>query len=567
MSVLNSGKFWVRIGITLAVLGILQQIWHWEVERIEVPAGEYLVRIHRWGKNLPSDQIVAPDPSYKGVMLDVLPEGRHFLNPIFWSYERHRVVDVPKGKCLVLTRKFGREIPADRIARGEVLAQHDPAQPFAGERGVVRDVLGPGSYRLNPYAYSWEEHNAVQVDAREVGVRALLIGQDSSQSANDSVQGRYVVSEGSRGIQKSTLSNGTYYINPYVESISTVEVQAHRVELSDIVFPSRDGFMMKPVVVVEYSVLPDRTPEMLVRLSDIGQLHQRDSTPAEQAENEILQKVILPHIRGYARIEGSNFFARDFITTESATQAVAALDDAAQKAAQAAKTPVEKQGNPAQAGVTSQRVANARERMQQAMFNKVKEPCRELGVDVRAVVIADMPPPEELASQIGQRELAKVELAKNASVIRQFRAQQSLDAAKALKEQARQKVGAETRLIQAKTRANQIKEVAESQLKQELDNAQVALEASKKQAEAQLTTARAEVAVIDSQNTAEVAGLQTAVQGFSSPRHFAQFHVISKLAPTLREIFAADDSDFAKIFSNYMSPQAPAANGPQENSR
>lgn len=564
MSMLASGKFWIRAGIVAAALLIAQQIWHWEIERVEVPAGQYLVRVHRWGKNLGPDEIVAPDPSYKGVMLDVLPEGRHFLNPIFWSYERRNVIDVPKGKCLVLTRRFGKPIPPERIARGEVLADHDPAHPLAGNRGVVRDVLGPGSYRLNPYAYSWEEHEAVQVRAHEVGVRTLLVGEDPPAQQTGG-QGRYVVPDGKRGIQQTTLSNGTYYINPYLETITTVEVRAHRVELTDIVFPSRDGFLMKPVVVVEYAVLPERTPEMLVRLSDVGQLHQLDSTPEEQAENEILQKVILPHIRGYARIEGSNFFARDFITTESTTQASAALSDAATKAAKEAQAPapVEKPALPG-APAAPPRIANARERMQRAMFNKVKEPCRVLGVDVRAVVIADMPPPEELADQIAQRELAKVELAKNASLIRQFKAQQDLDAAKALKEQARQKVEAETRLVQAKTKANQTKEVAESQLTQELANAQVTLEAAKKQAEALLTTARAEVAVIESQNRAEVAGLQTAVQGFANPRAFAQYHVVSKLAPALREIFASDESEFARIFSTYMQPQPASGAANQE---
>jgi hypothetical protein len=30
--------------------------------------------------------------------------------------------------------------------------------------------------------------------------------------------------------------------------------------------------------------------------------------------------------------------------------------------------------------------------------------------------------------------------------------------------------------------------------------------------------------------------------------------VISKLAPSLKEIFSSDDSDFAKLFSGYMTP-------------
>ncbi len=102
-----SGRFWLLALVGLVSLVVIQQVWHWEVERIEVPPGKFLVLVHRWGKNLPEDEIVARDTSYKGVMLDVLGEGRHFLNPIFWSHEFHDIKQVPAGKCLVLTRKFG----------------------------------------------------------------------------------------------------------------------------------------------------------------------------------------------------------------------------------------------------------------------------------------------------------------------------------------------------------------------------------------------------------------------------------------------------------------------------
>ena len=54
---------------------------------------------------------------------------------------------------------------------------------------------------------------------------------------------------------------------------------------------------------------------VVYKLADGGLLHQRDETPEDKLDNEILQKVILPHIRGYARIEGSNFDAKDFIIT------------------------------------------------------------------------------------------------------------------------------------------------------------------------------------------------------------------------------------------------------------
>jgi hypothetical protein len=54
-----------------------------------------------------------------------------------------------------------------------------------------------------------------------------------------------------------------------------------------------------------------------------------------------------------------------------------------------------------------------------------------------------------------------------------------------------------------------------------------------------------------------VAGIRQAILGFSSVQVFAQFNVLSKVAPALSEIFASDDSEFAKIIAAHMM-QAPA---------
>jgi regulator of protease activity HflC (stomatin/prohibitin superfamily) len=288
--------------------------------------------------------------------------------------------------------------------------------------------------------------------------------------------------------------------------------------------------------VVEYAARADAAPSLTVRLTDEGVLHQQDETEAQQLDNEILQKVILPHIRGYARIEGSNFDARDFIL-------------AAQPTAPATGTQPEK-------------TTNAREALQKALLAKVKPQCAALGVEVRAVTLADMRPPAELADQIAQRELARVEQAKNAARLRQYRAAQELKAKEALKDQAKAKVEAETRLIQAKTKASQMKEVALSQATQDLENAQLSLDAAEKQAEAKLTKGKADAAVINLQNEAKVAALRKSAQGFANVQSFAQYNLMNKLGPALSEIFAADDSDFGRLFSNYLSQPAESAKKP-----
>jgi hypothetical protein len=261
-----------------------------------------------------------------------------------------------------------------------------------------------------------------------------------------------------------------------------------------------------------------------MRLTDDGLLNQEDATPEQQEQNEILQKIILPHIRGYARLEGSNFDARDFILIETTAPA-----------GDAAKTD------------------NAREVLQKALLAKVKPRCQELGVEIRAVTVADMRPPTELAEQIAERELARVEMQKNAALVQQHKSEQELKAKTALKQQAREKVAAETRMIQAKTQSQQLKEVEQSRLTQELANAALTLEAAKQQAGALLVKGQAEASVIEQQNEAEVAGLRTAVQGFGSASHYAQFQILSRLGPAVSEIFASDESEFARLVASYLT--------------
>ena len=109
-------RTWGVAGVAILAVVVAQQFWHWVVERAEVPPGQFLVRVHLWGQALPPGEVLAPDESYKGIQKDVLPEGRHFLNPLFWSYEIHEMENVDAGHCLVLTRKFGKELSPERLS-------------------------------------------------------------------------------------------------------------------------------------------------------------------------------------------------------------------------------------------------------------------------------------------------------------------------------------------------------------------------------------------------------------------------------------------------------------------
>ncbi len=533
----------VGVIVVLAVVFYPGGLFDWIFSRVEVPPGHYLVRIHRWGKDLApgtsySDgEILAPDESYKGVMVDVLPEGRYFLNPFIWSYEVQPMIDVPAGKVLVLTRMYGQAIPPDRLAAGDFLARDDGQGVV--ERGIVAEVLRPGKYRLNPYAYTWKLEDAVEVGAGEVGVLTLKVGDDPTKLKPDLKRGPYVVPEGFRGVQEKPLSSGTYYVNPFVKTIARVDTRSHQAEFTDIEFPSRDGFHIKPHILVTYRVLESKAPELFVTLSDDAELPLADRTPQEIAKNPVLQKAVLPLVRGYARIEGSKMAGRDFV----AQAATAAAPD-----------------------------SNPREVLQQKLMAKVVPACEELGVVVESITVAQSEKDadlEALATQISDREQARLEREKNASLIDQYKQAQELAATTARKELNEEKVAATTQLNTATIEAEQKLEVEQKKLEQDLKNAETNLKAAKEQAEAVLAQAEADAEVITKENEAKVAGLRTAVEGFNSADQFAQYQMLTRLAPALKEIFASDTSDFAKLFANYMTqtsskPAAVRVVGPVE---
>jgi regulator of protease activity HflC (stomatin/prohibitin superfamily) len=520
-------KIGVLLGAALAVvLPLLIFFWYWVVERVEVGPGEILIVSNLWGRDLPPGEIIAPpeDDSYKGILLEPKREGRHFINPLFQTYERSKLVTVRTDECLVLTRKYGTPISEKRLKDGDFLAG-------PGERGVVKDVLTQGNHALNPHAYGWEVVKAVEIKSDEVGVRTLKVGIDPNTLKKELRKSPYVVPDGCRGVQEKPVSAGTKYINPYVEEIVPVNVATHRVEFTDIEFPTKDGFRLKPHVKVAYKVEPTHAPELYVTLTNQGQLHQKDETPQDKEQNEILQKVVLPFIRGYVRIEGSKFEAHDFFTSGS--------------------EPTSKK-------------ENARELLAEKVSDKVKEDCQRIGIYIEPITLAQIDTKlspndpkgdvDELLTQIADRTRARNTRLKNIETIAQLKTQQGVKLAEALKLRETALGDARTELNQEQQRTEGAIMAQEAKLKQDLENAQLALEAAQADAKATLSRGKADAELIQKKNEAEVSGLKTAIQGFPSADQYAQYQVMSKLAPALTEIFASDTSEFAKLFAAYMTP-------------
>ena len=283
----------------MVLLGVILfiPIFVWFFCRIEPGPGQIAILIHKTGQNLPTGEILAPDKTYKGVQLEVLPEGRYFYNPYSWDWQYAKITDIPAGKVGVQTRLYGKELPA-----GEILAA-------AGTKGILPDVLGLGKHRINPFAIGVEQFDAISIKPGCVGVVTALTGKDvlNSDLPADQRNGM-LVSNGLKGVVGQVLDPGTYYLNPYLVNVVEVNLQSQRFAMSGddaIRFLTADGFDVNVEGTLEFAIARDQAARITHRIGDM---------------DDVLKKVILPRARGFSRVEGSKYAATNFIVGETRQQ-------------------------------------------------------------------------------------------------------------------------------------------------------------------------------------------------------------------------------------------------------
>src|SRR5262249_26409548 len=148
--------------------GLLVVLVLWNLFFVYVSPGEHLVITSKHGQELAAGEVLARE-GYKGIRETVKGEGWHFVWPIIYTTERKKNTVVPPGKVGIMTARGGQEPP-----EGQVLAE-------PGQRGIRRDVLPPGAYRVNLYGYDVALVDATEIKPGFVGVRRRLLGRDAGR--------------------------------------------------------------------------------------------------------------------------------------------------------------------------------------------------------------------------------------------------------------------------------------------------------------------------------------------------------------------------------------------------
>ena len=257
--------------------------WQWSFCRFYVGPGKLAVITAKSGEPLPPGQILAKK-GQRGVQEEVLAEGRHFLNPIAYDHEIVPAILVPPGKVGIVTSKVGSD-----LAASEFLAN-------AGQKGIWRQALGPGRYRLNTVGYKVEIVDAISIPIGYVGVVTSLSGSQAPEGKFASI--------GEKGIRADILQPGLYYVNPRGFKVDVVEVGVNQVSLLG---KKGGGVITKSAITSNNAVIDNLQQKVLG-----DQQAQRDAYIKEQGVNSGLMSNYASPANAPAssslRLQGANTF-------------------------------------------------------------------------------------------------------------------------------------------------------------------------------------------------------------------------------------------------------------------
>lgn len=198
------------VGAIVGIAFCYGGIWKWGFCRFYVEPNQMAVITSKIGDSMPSGQILA-EHGQKGILREVLGEGRHFLNPVFYAHEIRPVTIIDPGRVGVVTSKVGIDLP-----EGEFLAD-------TGQKGIWKTLLGPGKYRMNPYGYQIDVVNAISIPIGYAGVITSLAGEQAPPGS--------FASANQKGVRKDILQPGLYYVNPKQYKVDVLEIGVNQVSL------------------------------------------------------------------------------------------------------------------------------------------------------------------------------------------------------------------------------------------------------------------------------------------------------------------------------------------------
>jgi hypothetical protein len=292
------------------------------------------------------------------------------------------------------------------------------------------------------------------------------------------------------------LRPGTYYLNPYICRVDIVGVQSHKTEF-EISFLSKDGFRFPVKGAVEWAVEEARAPEVFVMVGD---------------EEDIVNKVILRSALSMSRIQGSKYSSADVIS------------------------------------------GTVRKAFQDEFSKHITSESAKKGILVKAALISEIEPPQQIAEPIREREIAIQTRAKYENQIERAISDARVAQQKKVQDQRVRFVAAQTTYtneVQKATKEQQVQVIA---ARRDLEVAKKDLETAENQSRAILATGQGDADVITYTRTAEANALRAIIAPFGSGEAYARYLYLKKIAPNIESILANSEGPLAEPFRELSKP-------------
>ena len=482
-------------------------VWKWGVTRVYVGPNEALVVIRKYGQALPPDMVVVPKDhydQYKGIQEEVRGPGRYFIDPVRYDTQKVPLITIPAGdpKRWNWTAAGELTVPEAAPKIGVVTSKQGKA-PLAGQevvaagyKGIQRDVLTPGTYKINPYLHEVQLVPAVMVPPGSVGVVTRLFGERgevvSTPLTASQSPSRLAVGEQQRGILKDVLQPGIYYLNPRLYKVSMMPVGYDAISLqhpqNPVRFYSYDGYLVEADSTVVWGRSPADAPNIIASIGDI---------------ERVRQNVLEPAMKAACQNEGAKYTAKELI--QGSTRSKFQDDLSASLERQVASRNIH---------VLLALIRNI------SIKDKSGKDTGLLATIQRANI--------EIENQLTNKQ--KTETEKKKGELEQAMRQVDVE---------REKVAAETKVKVANILAEGRKSAAEIDAKRELEVATIELQVATLEAQREQILGRAAADVERLKNEAEARGAQLLVDAFGSPQSYNLYTFAKNFQPVdLRLIFA-----------------------------
>ena len=346
----SSTSQWSRFGLAVPVVLVLifgLELFQWTFNRVYVPQGHSLVLRYKGPPLpfLPGNRPVAQPGQFAkvdekgrpleiGILKEMRGPGRHFVWIGWWETKLIPDVSVKPGQVAVVSSKMGED-----LKNGQFLVDGDLDKTT--RKGILRQVFGPGTYRINDYAYNVK---VIEEETIKDGLQVKHAGWVSIPTGYVGVVTNLTdnpLTKAGPGIQDKVLQPGLYPVNPNEQHVDIVGVgfaeksvksnlksldgipildesgePAVMDDESGISFPSNDGFRIHMDFTAVWGIMPDQAADVIRKFGKL------DAVEA---------KVVVPQIESICRNQGSSLGAVDLLVGDTRRKFQEDVSDAFEK--------------------------------------------------------------------------------------------------------------------------------------------------------------------------------------------------------------------------------------------